>query len=64
MSRWVLFALAAVLAVGCNDANQQYVRKAVSLMDKQGLFAEGPDWEAARKTALKAAGAMIRRDWR
>ncbi|MCR4824559.1 MAG: S41 family peptidase, partial [Bacteroidales bacterium] len=59
MRRWVVFALAAMLATGCGDANQQYVRKAVSLMDRHGLFAEGPDWEAARQAALKAEPASL-----
>ena len=45
---------AAVLMVSCVDANRQYVRKAVRIMDKVGLFAEGPDWESARSEALAA----------
>lgn len=38
--RRYLIILAALLAVSCSDANRQYVRKAVRIMDKQGLFAE------------------------
>ena len=43
-----------LLVVSCGDANRQYVRKAVRIMDKQGLFAEGPDWESAKAEALAA----------
>jgi C-terminal processing protease CtpA/Prc len=44
----------ALLAVACGDANQRYVRQAVFLMDKLGLFAEGPSWKAAKTEALQA----------
>ena len=51
--------LAALLIVSCGDANRQYVRKAIRIMDKQGLFAEGPDWESAKTEALSATpGSM------
>ena len=43
-----------LLIVSCGDANRQYVRKAIRIMDKQGLFAEGPDWESAKAEALSA----------
>jgi hypothetical protein len=45
---------AILLIVSCGDANQQYVRKAIRVMDKQGLFAEGADWESAKAEALSA----------
>ena len=48
-----------LLVVSCGDANRQYVRKAIRLMDKQGLFSEGPDWESAKAEALSATpGSM------
>lgn len=40
--------------VSCGDSHQRYVRKAIRLMDKHGLFAEGPDWESAKSSALTA----------
>ena len=46
--------LAVLLIVSCGDANRQYVRKAIRIMDKQGLFAEGPDWDSAKAEALSA----------
>ena len=51
--------LAVLLIVSCGDANRQYVRKAIRVMDKQGLFAEGPDWDSAKAEALSATpGSM------
>ena len=46
---------AAAIAVSCADADKTFVRKAVRLMDKNGLFAEGPQWESARAEALAAS---------
>ena len=51
----ILLALAAmVLFVACGDANERYVRKAVKIMDRQGLYAQGEQWEAAKAEALAA----------
>lgn len=51
----ILFLLAAVvLFVACGDANERYVRKAVKIMDRQGLYAQGKRWEAAKAEALAA----------
>ncbi len=54
MKKWMILILVAWMAIGCGDANQNYVRRAVRLMDKHGLFAEGPAWEAAKAEALAA----------
>ena len=54
MKKIPLFLAALLLLASCGDVNRQYVRKAVRIMDKQGLFAEGPDWESARAEALSA----------
>ena len=51
--------LAALLIVSCGDANRQYVRKAIRIMDKQGLFADGPDWDSAKTEALSATPASM-----
>ena len=54
----LMTALAAlVMLAGCQSEEQQYVKKAVRLMDKQALFAEGPAWEEARTVALAARPA-------
>ena len=51
----IFFVLAAmVLFVACGDANERYVRKAVKIMDRQGLYAQGEQWEAAKAEALAA----------
>ena len=47
------------MVVSCGDAKRQYVRKAIRLMDKQGLFAEGPDWESAKAEALSATPGSL-----
>ena len=49
-----LSVLAGLMLSGCGSQEQQYVKKAVKLMNKHGLFAEGPAWEAARSSALAA----------
>ena len=48
MKKISLILAALLLIVSCGDANRQYVRKAIRIMDKQGLFAEGPGWESAK----------------
>ena len=57
--RMILIACAMLLAVACGDANQRYVRQAVFMMDKLGLFAEGPEWEAAKTEARQATPASL-----
>ena len=39
----------------CSDnPNVRYVKKAVRIMDKNGIYAQGPEWEKAKKEALEA----------
>ena len=54
LSIFVLATLACLTLAGCQSPEEQYVRKAVKLMDKHGLFAEGPAWEQTRAAALEA----------
>ena len=54
-----LAALACLTLAGCQSPEQQYVKKAVKLMDKKGLFAEGSSWDEARATALAADPASM-----
>jgi len=58
---WLLVGgiMALALAVSCGDANRTYVRKAIRIMDRDGLFAEGADWDAARQKALAASPASL-----
>ena len=55
----LLLAVAGGLLAGCRTPEQNYVSKAVKLMNKHGLFAEGPAWEAARADALAANPATM-----
>lgn len=43
-----------LIAFGCTDANRSYVKKAVKIMDRNGLYATGDEWEKAKKEALSA----------
>ena len=53
MRRTVLLPfLALCLLVSCDDANKAYVRKAVRIMDKHGLYAEGLVWATCRDSVL------------
>ena len=49
--------IALVSLASCQSEEQQYIKKAVRLMDKRALFAEGPAWEEARAAALSAQPA-------
>ena len=56
-----ILVLSAVLftLVACSDANEAYIRKAIRIMDKNGLFAEGPQWDTAKAEALAASPATL-----
>ena len=57
--RFSIILCALLVITSCGDANQRYVREAVRIMDRQGIFAEGAEWEAAKETALAATPASI-----
>ena len=42
------------MASSCSDPNTNYVKKAVRIMDKNGIYAQGPEWEKAKVEALTA----------
>ena len=55
MKKWFsVLGLIAIsfLLVSCGDSNLAYVKKAIRIMGRKGLYAEGPRWEAAKKEAL------------
>lgn len=56
MKKMIVFAsLMMLVVVGCTQsAEKDYVRRAVKLMDRHALFAEGPAWDEARSAALSA----------
>ena len=45
--------------VSCSDPNARYVKKAIRIMDKHGLYAQGPEWEKAKEEALAAQLASL-----
>ena len=49
----ILTPLLTILSViGCSSPNETYVRDAIQQMDRKGIYAEGEEWEAAKKEAL------------
>lgn len=54
MRRILVLLLTAFVVASCGDPNVQYVKKAVCIMDRNGIYAQGPEWEKAKKEALSA----------
>ena len=54
MKRITVFLAAVLMIVSCGDGNRQYVRKAVRIMDKQGIMATDSIWREAYHKALDA----------
>lgn len=53
----LVLVMTTLVIAGCGSPEQQYVKKAVKLMDRKCLFAEGPAWEEAKAKALAAKPA-------
>ena len=53
----LVISFVSLLMIGCNGSvtPQRYVHKALAIMDKTALFAEGPLWDEAKKRALSSA---------
>lgn len=49
----ILLLVVTVMAAACGDANSRYVKKAIRIMDKNGIYAQGPEWEKAKQAALR-----------
>lgn len=45
--------------VSCGDSNTRYIKKAVRIMDKNGIYAQGPEWEQAKSVALAASPSTL-----
>lgn len=54
-----LLLLFACIISSCGDFNTRYVKKAVRIMDKDGIHAKGPEWEQAKSVALAARPSTI-----
>jgi C-terminal processing protease CtpA/Prc len=60
MKKILIILLAACFMVSCDDANSRYVKKAVRIMDKNGIYAQGPEWEKAKEEALSAQPSSLK----
>lgn len=52
MKRISTLLLTILYVISCSSPNETYVRDAIQHMDRKGIYAEGEEWEAARKEAL------------
>lgn len=59
MKKLLFILLTALVMASCGDPNAKYVKKAVKIMDKHGIYAQGDEWEKAKKEALSAKPATI-----
>jgi len=59
MKKLLFLLLTACLMVSCSDPNARYVKKAIRIMDKHGLYAQGPEWEKAKEEALATQPASL-----
>ena len=59
MKRIIYLLLISILATGCCDSNTKYVQKAIRIMDTNGIYAQGPDWEKAKQEALEARPSSL-----
>lgn len=59
MKKTPILFLFALLLIACDTPEEQYVKKAVRLMDRHGLFATGEPWKAAKAEALAAKPATM-----
>ena len=50
----ILLTLVACIMASCGDSDTKYVKKAVHIMDKNGIYASGSEWEQAKSAALAA----------
>ena len=55
----ILSILIACCMASCGDSSTSYVKKAVRIMDKNGIYAKGPEWEQAKSMALAAHPATL-----
>ena len=54
MRKTLILLLTLLVMASCSDPNAKYVKKAVRIMDKHGIYAQGPEWETAKQEALEA----------
>ena len=59
MKKALYILLTACLMASCSAPNASYVKKAVRIMDRNGIYAQGPDWEKAKAEALAAKPSSL-----
>ena len=59
MKKAFLLLLTICLMASCSGPNTQYVKKAVRIMDKNGIYAQGPEWEKTKAEALAAKPSSL-----
>ena len=52
MRKTLILLLSILVMFSCSDPNAKYVKKAIRIMDKHGIYAQGPEWEKAKQEAL------------
>lgn len=58
--RKILFLLlTALMVASCSNPNEKYVKKAVRIMDRNGIYAQGIEWEKAKEEALNAKPSSL-----
>lgn len=55
----LILLLTVCVMVSCDDPNTRYVKMAVRIMDKHGIYAQGPEWENAKQEALETRPATL-----
>ena len=59
MRKPLILLLTLLVMASCSDPNAKYVKKAVRIMDKHGIFAHGPEWEKAKQEAFSAKPSSL-----
>ena len=54
MRKPLILLLTLLVMASCSDPNAKHVKKAIRIMDKHGIYAQGPEWEKAKQEALSA----------
>lgn len=59
MKRPLILLLTILVMASCSDPNAKYIKKAIRIMDKHGIYAQGPEWETAKQEALEAQPSTL-----
>lgn len=60
MRKVIILLLSALILTACGDSNVRYVKKAIRIMDKHGIYAKGEKWEEAKKEALSSVPQTLK----